>query len=114
VARLALGTVVTVVAVLVRTYTRGGSLHWERHACVPRRGIVVGYRNRNNGHWEYEDGGKWYVADRGFQTVLVAEDLVRSHLVVLPTDVVEEMEVAISGREHTPLVPSAFCGDHEL
>lgn len=96
--RLALGTPVWVTACLLRE-SEGRVRSWQRHAlAIPARGIVVGYRNRHDGHMESEtsdwDGRayQYYEAKRGYQTLLVADDLTRGHMVVLPADAEEILD----------------------
>lgn len=85
---LPLGTRVTIVAELRRV-----NCQWVRSMmAVPVIGIVVGYRNRHDGHMEYDyddfinTPSRYYVSTRGFQTALVAYDLTRKLLVVNPDD----------------------------
>lgn len=89
--RFTLGQPVSVSAVLERNK---GECRWERRDMPePTHGIVVGYRNLNDGRMDsdYDEysgrTSQFYVPKRGFQAVLVAFNLDRKPLVALAVDI---------------------------
>lgn len=93
---LPLGQRVRIKATLSRTKTDSARIWVREELAVPKEGIVVGMRVRNDGTMDKDRGApmswsssvpSYYRARSGFKSYLVAVDIATRHLVVMPNDI---------------------------